>query len=87
MARDRPEAVGVRDPRQRSKRHDLAARRLRDLRERAEIGQRIDRLEAVVFADALERLQRDVAQHAHRFGADGFVAVVARDRRRAHPDP
>ena len=54
--------------------------RFRNLRERSEIGQRIDRLEAVGFADTLERLQSDVPQHHHRLAPHRFVTVVARNR-------
>ncbi len=90
VARNRPERPHVADARQRRPRHPLARRALGDDRQRfrvAERGQRLDGREALGLADALERLERDVAQHVDRLASHGFVAVVARDarqRRRIH---
>ena len=49
--------------------------------------ERVDRRDAFRFADALERLERDVAQHRRRLRPHALVRVVSRDRgqrRRIH---
>ena len=67
------------DPRERAAGDRIAQRRLGDLGERALVGQRLDGGEASVFVDALERIERDVAQHRQRRVADRRVGVIARD--------
>lgn len=51
------------------------------------IGEGVDRLLALRFADFLERLEREVAQHRRGLGADAVVLVLAQhhgQRRRVH---
>ena len=87
MTRDRGERVHVHDAGERARRRGFAGGRLRNLAEYLRIGEGVDRLLALRFADFLERLEREVAQHRRGLGADAVVLVLAQhhgQRRRVH---
>jgi hypothetical protein len=87
VTRDRAERVRVARARQRAQRDDLAARGLGHLRQHPRIGDGIDGVEAVGLRRALERLERQVAQHLEGRAAHALVGIVAGDgaeRRRLH---
>ena len=82
MTRDRSEHVliAVFDrARKRAMRGRFARRALGHYRQRSQIADGIDRRQAFRFADPLERLERNVAQHRGRLGANALVAVARCD--------
>ena len=84
---DGSEHPGIGDAGQRTERHDFPPGGLRNLRQRAAVRQRVDRLQAVGLGDPFERLDRDVAQHGCRLPAHRLVAIGAgnrTERRRVH---
>ena len=74
-----------------TERHDFAPGGLRNLRERAAVRQRVNRFKAVGLSDPLERLDRDVAQHARTPAraapSSAIVAGNRAQRRRVHRTP
>ena len=73
---------GLFEPPERAKPDGFPRGSLRNLGERLigdGIGQRVHRRQSFGFADALERIEGDVAQHAQRIVPHALVGVVARD--------
>src|SRR5581483_1938740 len=84
VLRNRPQHARIAlvdDARQRADRGRFARRALRDGGEGADVADRVDRRQALGFANPLERLERDVAQHRGGVGAHALVRVAGRNRR------
>ena len=80
VPRDRTEGMALGHPRHRALRARFARCALRDAHQRLHVSQRVDRGQALRFADAFERLERDVAEHANRLHPHALVDIVACDR-------
>ena len=80
VPRDRAERVDVGDALAGAHRGGLARRVLRDADERLRLRDRFDRRVRVRLADALERFERDVAQHGDRLSPHVLVRVGGGER-------